>query len=77
MSNEENGDILSCEGSVFCFSCLGKEIRERFVDQEKLRTSLSSWVSSFAALLSQCLKYSSTAAFCAALSFFIIALKPP
>jgi hypothetical protein len=34
------GDILSCEGSVFCFSCLGKEIRERFVDQENV-TNLS------------------------------------
>jgi hypothetical protein len=50
---------------------------EQQADQEIQRTSLSASVSSFAAFWSQCLKYSSTEAWWAAVSFFNMALKPP
>lgn len=69
--------VVSCEGSILVTTSLA-EVRNEGCDWAwDCRTLRVSSVSSAAALLSQCLKYSSTAACWAARSFFNMADMPP
>ena len=70
--------VVPCEGGVFVSSFLSLLVSMVYaVEMPHIHTLRVSSVSSPAALLSQCLKYSSTAACWAALSFCNMAVIPP
>jgi hypothetical protein len=69
--------VVPGQGSVLVSSFLSMSVAVTASSCQARRTFRVSSVSSAAALLSQCLKYSSTAACCAALSFCNMAVMPP
>jgi hypothetical protein len=69
--------VVAGEGGVLVAASLGHVSKRKGYCGCRGRTLRVSSVSSAAALLSQCLKYSSTAACWAALSFLIMAAMPP
>ena len=69
--------VVPGQGRVFVPAGLQHVRNQKRAGVEDCRTFRVSSVSTSADLLSQCLKYSSTAAFCAAVSFWSKALIPP
>ena len=69
--------VMSCKSGILVTTSLAQVSDKTCTCNHDYRTLRVSSVSSAAALLSQCLKYSSTAACWAALSFFSMADMPP